>query len=79
MTREDAEECLRDRLKVETRYGLGEIVILSEKTSKPQWAEVKIDNPAKGYDLPRCLYMSSLCRYMSQASDLISRSPQSIH
>lgn len=64
MTREDAEECLRDRLKVVTRYGLGEIRSLCGKSSKVQWAEVKLTDSDHLQDNPHCLYLSSICRYM---------------
>ena len=64
MTREDAEECLRDRLKVVTNYGLGEIISVAQKTDPVQWAEIKLDDSDRAFEAPRCLYISSHCRYV---------------
>jgi hypothetical protein len=65
MTREDAEECLRDRLKVVTNYGLGEIISVAKKTDPVQWAEIKLDDSDRAFEAPRCLYISSIRRYMA--------------
>jgi len=64
-----AEECLAKRLKVVTHYGLGEIKSLATKNDKCQWAEIVLDDPARSFEAPRCLYLSSICRYMP-ASDV---------
>lgn len=64
MTREDAEECYKDRLKVMTRYGVGEIFSLCEVRSPVQWVEVALDDPERRLETTRCLYLSSISRYM---------------
>lgn len=64
MTREDAEECLAKSLKVVTRYGLGEIFTLCEARSPVQWVEVALDDPLNKLETTRCLYLSSISRYM---------------
>lgn len=64
MTREEAEECYLDRLKVVTRYGLGEIYTLCERRSPVQWVEVALDDPERRLEATRCLYLSSICRYI---------------
>jgi hypothetical protein len=63
MTREDAEECYRDRLKVMTRYGIGEIYSLCEVRSPVQWVEVILDKTTR-QGLVRTLYLPSISRYV---------------
>jgi hypothetical protein len=69
MTRQEAEECFAKHLKVVTRYGLGEIKSLATKNDKCQWAEIVLDDLARSFEAPRCLYLSSICRYVP-ASDV---------
>jgi len=63
MTREDAEECLAKNLKVVTRYGLGEIISIAKKSDPVQWAEIKQLDRDRQFEVPRCLYLSSISRY----------------
>lgn len=64
MTREEAEECYANRLKVVTRYGLGEIYALCPKNSSVQYAEIALDAPKYRFDVNRFLYLSSISKYM---------------
>lgn len=47
MTRQEAEECMRDRMKVVTPYGLGEVISVCDKRSELQWVELDIDDPKR--------------------------------
>lgn len=64
MTREEAEECHENRLKVVTRYGLGEICTLCPKNSSVQYAEIALDDPKYRFNVNRFLYLSSISKYM---------------
>lgn len=60
MTREDAEECYRDRLLVITRHGLGEIIRLGRDNS---WADVLISAPSYYHAEVNTYLLNSIERY----------------
>jgi hypothetical protein len=62
MTREEAERCYRDRTKVVTSYGLGEIYTLCSYRSPVQWAEIMLDKDTLG--VGRHVYLSSISVYV---------------
>jgi hypothetical protein len=60
MTREDAEECLRDRLKVVTAHGLGEIIRMGKGGD---WTDVLISAPSYYHAEVNTYLLNSIDRY----------------